>query len=137
MCRMSRLLRWSLLALMIRDAALAYKCSEVTDPVFNRASECVLKIMYPTMLEAFAKSQPSAITASGMPDFQRVKQAWDEDCTPHANSIAKLLVPSQSNEDKARLMFMVETCLNSSIFTLQFEASCYSLHNRCRKCSVK
>ncbi|XP_049519962.1 uncharacterized protein LOC119446213 isoform X7 [Dermacentor silvarum] len=115
MCRTSGLLRWSLLLWMLKDdAALAYKCSEVSDMVFDRASECVLKVMHPVMLEAFGKSQPSAITASGTPDLQQVKQAWNKSCTTQANSI---------DEDKARLTFMVETCLNSTIFTTQFEAS--------------
>ncbi|XP_065291662.1 uncharacterized protein [Dermacentor albipictus] len=119
MCRTSGLLRWSLLLWMLKDdAALAYKCSEVSDTVFDRASECVLK-----MLEAFGKSQPSAITASGTPDLQRVKEAWNKSCTAQANSITELLVPSQADEDKARLTFMVETCLNSTIFTTQFEVS--------------
>ncbi|XP_065291663.1 uncharacterized protein [Dermacentor albipictus] len=115
MCRTSGLLRWSLLLWMLKDdAALAYKCSEVSDTVFDRASECVLKVMHPAMLEAFGKSQPSAITASGTPDLQRVKEAWNKSCTAQANSI---------DEDKARLTFMVETCLNSTIFTTQFEVS--------------
>ncbi|KAH7960711.1 hypothetical protein HPB49_022516 [Dermacentor silvarum] len=48
MCRTSGLLRWSLLLWMLKDdAALAYKCSEVSDMVFDRASECVLKVMHP------------------------------------------------------------------------------------------
>ncbi|XP_075541555.1 uncharacterized protein LOC142575789 [Dermacentor variabilis] len=124
MCRTSGLLRWSLLLWMLKDdAALAYKCSEVSDTVFDRASECVLKVMHPAMLEAFGKSQPTAITASGTPDLQRVKQAWNKSCTTQANSITELLVPSQADEDKARVTFMVETCLNSTIFTTQFEAS--------------
>lgn len=129
--------------------AVLFLISEVTDIVFDRASECVVKIMHPTvstlrvlhetsfayvsffrrlyffsqMLETFEKNQPSAITTSGMPDLQQVKQAWNKSCTPQANSITELLVPNQSDEDKARIIFMVETCLNSTIFTVQFEAS--------------
>ncbi|XP_077507494.1 uncharacterized protein LOC144118430 [Amblyomma americanum] len=120
-----RILRWSLLLWMLEGESLvlAYKCTEVTDAVFDRASECVVKVMHPAMIEAFQKSESSASSASGMPDLQRVKQEWNKSCTAQDNSITRLLVPSQSDDNKVRMTYMVETCLNSSIFTTQFEES--------------
>lgn len=93
---------------------------EVTDDIFDRALECVLGIMHPSMLEAFERSKSSDASA-GTLDPQHAKQEWQQRCTPHDNSIAQLLVPTQEEDYKATMMFMVEVCLNSTVFTTQFE----------------
>lgn len=74
------------------------------------------------MLEAFERSKSSDASA-GTLDPQHAKQEWQQRCTPHDNSIAQLLVPTQEEDYKATMLFMVEVCLNSTVFTTQFEAS--------------
>ncbi|KAM7311214.1 uncharacterized protein ISCGN_008121 [Ixodes scapularis] len=106
-------------AWILDSTARAYQCSEVTDAVLEQALQCVHKILEPNMTEEFEKSKASK--GSGMTDLEYVKKEWEKPCTSEDNSIRRLLVPTQNEDMKPKSIYIVEACLNGTIYSFRRE----------------